>query len=111
MSSLVVNRHHKKPYDVYIGRGSIWGNPYSLEDHSRREALELYESYLRANAELIGKLPDLHGKVLGCYCAPRPCHGDILAAFSTALVAEGELPEELFSASLFHRSGLADWIR
>lgn len=27
---------------------------------------------------LINELPELKGKILGCYCHPQPCHGDIL---------------------------------
>lgn len=47
--------------------------------------IALYERHLRDEwPDLLAALPELYGTVLGCYCAPRPCHGDVLAQ----LVAE-----------------------
>lgn len=75
----------QKPYDVYIGRPSKWGNPYvmsSLEPaRQRQDVIRLYRDWLeRERPDLIedAKL-ELRGKVLGCFCAPLPCHGDVLA--------------------------------
>lgn len=70
----------REPYDVYIGRPSIWGNPYKIgEDGTREEVIEKYELYLRNNPDLLKRLPELSGKVLGCWCSPNlPCHGEIL---------------------------------
>jgi hypothetical protein len=28
--------------------------------------------------ELMESLDELDGKVLGCFCKPEPCHGDVL---------------------------------
>ena len=78
-----------EPADVYIGRGSPWGNPYThvwSPGHdlhvrivgSREEAIEKYEEYLRANPYLMAQLPYLRGRTLGCYCKPQACHGDVL---------------------------------
>lgn len=100
-STAVVNRHHKIPYDVYVGRGTPWGNPYPLSEGGREAVIRRYEEYLRGNAELIGRLPELQGKVLGCSCAPQPCHGDILAAFTDSLAETGELPDESVTDKLF----------
>lgn len=80
----------KDPFDVYIGRGSVWGNPYShkegtLAEHvvsSRSEAIKKYEEYLLANEELMGRLHELKGKTLGCWCKPKSCHGDILLMYA-----------------------------
>ena len=79
------------PYDIYIGRGqgSIWGNPYSHKEgtlaefkvSSRKEAIEKYEKYLLSRQDLLDKLPELKGKVLGCWCAPSSCHGDVLKKY------------------------------
>jgi hypothetical protein len=77
----------KAPYDVYVGRPSKWGNPYShkpgtlaeFKVRTRKEAIEKFEQYLLNNKELMRDLPALRGKVLGCWCKPKPCHGDILA--------------------------------
>lgn len=69
----------KESYDVYIGRPSKWGNPYVLgRDGTRESVVDLYESYLRANPELMSSLGELRGKVLGCWCHPQKCHGDVL---------------------------------
>lgn len=79
MSEFVV--HCKRaPFDVYIGRPSKWGNPFVLgKDGDRTTVIVKFEAYIRDNAELMAALPELKGKVLGCYCAPLPCHGDVLA--------------------------------
>lgn len=69
----------KEQYDVYIGRGSKWGNPFIIPKHGNRmQVIDLYEKYIRKKPELINALPELAGKILGCFCAPKPCHGDIL---------------------------------
>ena len=75
----------KEPYDVYIGRPSKWGNPYSHKEgtkaefvvETRKEAVEKYEDYLRKSG-LIDDIAQLEGKVLGCWCKPKACHGDVL---------------------------------
>lgn len=64
---------------VYIGRGSKWGNPYHIgNDGTRQEVIIKYEKYIRSRPELLTDLPGLEGQVLGCYCKPKSCHGDIL---------------------------------
>jgi len=66
-------------YDIYIGRGSVWGNPYTIpNDGDRDEVIDNYEAYIMNHPSLIKALPNLIGKVLGCWCAPKRCHGDIL---------------------------------
>lgn len=78
MKRLVVRR--SEPHDVYVGRGSKWGNPYRIGVHgTREEVIALYEKRLLASPTLMSALGELRGKVLGCYCAPLPCHGDVLA--------------------------------
>ena len=83
----------KEPYDVYIGRPSKWGNPYSHKEGTlaefkvanRAEALEKYEKYLLENETLYNSLIELKGKTLGCWCKPNKCHGDILAKWSNSI--------------------------
>ena len=66
-------------YDVYIGRGSKWGNPYKIgRDGTRAEVIEKYRAYIKTQPYLMNSLRELCGRVLGCYCAPLPCHGDVL---------------------------------
>lgn len=69
----------KEPYDVYIGRPSKWGNPYIIgKDGTREEVIQKYEEHVRSSKILMRALPSLEGKVLGCWCPPRPCHGEVL---------------------------------
>ncbi len=73
----------KEPFNVYVGRPSIWGNPFEIgKDGTRGEVIEKYREYLLGNPELLALLPTLRGKVLGCWCAPEACHGDVLAALA-----------------------------
>lgn len=68
-----------EPYDVFIGRTSLWGNPYKIgRDGTRSEVIEKYYWYIKENDYLLKKTLELKGKVLGCYCKPKPCHGDVL---------------------------------
>ena len=72
-------------YDVYIGRPSKWGNPFVLgADGSRAEVIAKYRDWLMTQPELLSALSELQGKTLGCWCAPKPCHGDVLVALANA---------------------------
>jgi hypothetical protein len=75
----VVNVKHDE-YDVYIGRKSIYGNPFTIgKDGDRREVLIKFRKYLDDNVKLLRVIKMLKGKRLGCHCAPLDCHGDIIA--------------------------------
>lgn len=64
---------------VYIGRPSIWGNPYIVGmDGTRRQVLEKYRDYILQHKELLARLPELKNKTLVCWCKPSICHGDVL---------------------------------
>lgn len=75
-------------YDVYIGRGSKWGNPYShkpstiamFKVKNREESIRMYHKWITRGKgkHLLNDLVELKGKTLGCYCKPKLCHGDIL---------------------------------
>lgn len=78
-------------YDVYVGRGSKWGNPFTHRSDVKakrpglilvdtaREAIERYEAWLDEQEDLQEDLVELEGQRLGCYCKPGPCHADVLA--------------------------------
>lgn len=78
----------KEPYDVYIGRGSKWGNPFThiknrptlaqFYVESREEAIEKYREWILTQPQLLADLHELKGKTLGCWCKPKSCHGDVL---------------------------------
>jgi hypothetical protein len=88
----VWNKRDKKcPKDaVYVGRPSIWGNPYEIGKPiyidsvptlkaTRQEVIEAYRIWLNCRIA-DGSLypPVLKGKDLICWCAPLPCHADVL---------------------------------
>ncbi len=87
----VVNRRRHKPTadDVYIGRPSKWGNPYTIQGvtttlakwtcKTRDEAIAKYREWIVQQPELMAALPELAGKTLVCFCKPAKCHGDVLA--------------------------------
>lgn len=65
---------------VRIDRRSDWGNPFELPgDGDRHTVIANYrDHYLPFKPSLLARLSELRGKVLGCWCAPDACHGDIL---------------------------------
>lgn len=90
----------RSSYDIYIGRPSIFGNPFSHQKGTqaevmvatREEAVEKYRQWVNGEIQVKGLTPptmeqikELKGKTLGCWCAPQSCHGDVLA-----LLAEEE---------------------
>jgi hypothetical protein len=101
--SLVVHCQ-RAAYDVYIGRGqgSIFGNPFTHKQGtqaqvvvgSRAEAIQAFRDWLAGAAyqdveperrqAILDAIPSLKGKVLGCWCAPLACHGDVLAELANA---------------------------
>jgi hypothetical protein len=77
----VLNKHHAGvPVDaVYIGRGSKWGNPFRIDrDGDRAAVIAKYEHWFADQHHLLRALDELAGRDLVCFCAPRPCHGDLL---------------------------------
>jgi hypothetical protein len=74
----IVNICNTSQFDIFIGRPSKWGNPFTVEAFGREQAIAAYEAHLRRRPDLIADLPELSGKVLGCYCYPLPCHGEVL---------------------------------
>jgi hypothetical protein len=86
MNKRVVHCKREK-HDVYIGRPGPWGNPFVIyRDGNRKQTIRKYEKWLKKQPELIKRAKkELKGKILGCWCAPKACHGDILAR-----IANGE---------------------
>lgn len=90
----VKSKHDPKRY-VYIGRPSLWGNPFSAYFVSSKcgaiktsDPIGAFRAWLKGkdwqNIEqkrrlmILQKIGELKGKQLGCFCKPRPCHGDVL---------------------------------
>lgn len=99
------------PEHVYVGRRgvliingsryppvqSIWANPYKIKTHgTREEVLANYRSYIMQqcqNETIKAQLLALKGKVLGCWCKPEPCHGDILVELIDQLSSSDSDPK------------------
>ncbi len=83
----VLNKHHAgvPTGAVYIGRGSKWGNPFRIgPDGDRAAVIAKYERWLADQYHLLRALDELRGRDLVCFCAPRPCHGDLLLRLANA---------------------------
>lgn len=92
----ILNKHKDKVTEgsVYIGRPGKWGNPFTIgKDGTREEVVAKYRKWLSGNIELMRAAEsELKGRDLVCFCAPLPCHGDILLQ-----VANSYVPIELMS--------------
>lgn len=88
---------------VYVGRAGhgqdgYFGNPVKigkecpicrLYHQTRGATLSCFEVYARRRLERDSdyrrRVKGLHGKVLGCFCAPLRCHGEILVMLAEEL--------------------------
>lgn len=85
---------------VAIGRGSVWGNPFIIgADGERGRVIAKFRQYAVWRLEREPNwLEPLRGKDLACYCAPNPCHGDVIKELMQAsdivsmLVQEEDCP-------------------
>ncbi len=88
MSSTTVVHLKKADYDVRIDRQSRWGNPFKIgEDGDRDEVIRKYYEWVTRSDDWKAKwirenVHRLRGKTLGCWCAPNPCHGHVLAGMA-----------------------------
>jgi len=94
MPVVLNKRTDKIPADaVYVGRPSKWGNPVTVKGLGRlypqdtreelhQRAVDWYRVYIGTpfgrSKELMEHIDELRGKDLVCWCAPLPCHADIL---------------------------------
>lgn len=97
----VVNKykHISSKNDIYIGRGSVLGNPFtSIKDrktkaeficNSSEESISSFDYFLREKIKKkdksvcdelnrIYKLAETEDVFLVCFCKPKNCHGDII---------------------------------
>ena len=75
---------------IYCGRSmsrrhlrrSPFANPFMLPRNAnadeRAENIACYERWLMMQTALLAKLHTLAGHDLACWCAPLPCHCDVL---------------------------------
>lgn len=116
-----VNAHYEK-FDIYCGRyrkdekwnleASRLGNPYKHLDERGRSAIEQFRFYLwekiRArDTAIIDALIEIiefnkvHGDCrLACWCAPRPCHVDVIIAALQSEAVTFILSEEIYKRGI-----------
>ncbi len=76
----------KEPFDKYIGRPGPFGNPFTVKEYGRKLAFILFRKYFYQNPELQEKVRnELKDKILGCWCKPKTCHGDVYVEYLNAL--------------------------
>ena len=76
----------REPYDVYIGRpmrgyrDEGWGNSFKIgRDGNREQVIAKHRDRVMERPDLQALVRrELRGKILACWCAPLPCHGDVL---------------------------------
>lgn len=80
----VVNKRNES-FDEYIGRGSIFGNPYEIgRDGTREQVIERYRTwfgFMVRDPIFLSAVQLLRNKKLGCFCKPLLCHGDVIKEF------------------------------
>ena len=111
----VVNIRNEENFDVYIGRNAwgivsastslpgYFGNPIKIntkcsvcgKTHTKPgDTLDCFEKYARRRIKSDNifkeQVKGLFGKTLGCFCKPRPCHGDVLVKLANELNMFGE---------------------
>jgi len=83
MSKATVVHLKREPYDVRIDRQTHWGNPFVIgKDGTREQVIAKYREWIMSpdNRHMVEYAKaTLTGKRLGCWCAPKACHGDVLA--------------------------------
>ncbi len=86
----------KDKFDVLIDRTTKWGNIFSIgKDGTREEVIQKYTEWIKTQSHLMESLYELKDKVLGCWCSPQACHGDVLVKLV------GELVEEMTEKKYF----------
>jgi len=104
---------HKEKCDVYIGRAkrgqpdNILGNPFPMQSGDSRETvISKYASYFLKRWEhdevFRGAVLRTRNKKIGCFCHPKPCHGDLIKAFTDTYFEKG-MEKALEKAKTFVR--------
>ena len=88
----VVNKRDTDRYDVYIGRGTPWGNPFAIshdDGPDRDEVIEKYREFFNKKIESDNSFRSgilaMKGLRLACFCKPAPCHGDVISGYLDSL--------------------------
>ena len=95
----------KKSSDgIYMGRGSVLGNPFLIgKDGDREEVIELYRSWLWDRIKEPGRDKKIWGELkrlleiwkidgeltLSCFCFPKRCHCEVIGSCLVWMRREG----------------------
>lgn len=121
MTTLVIDLHDRRdhpdydpdlnPNVIYVSRRQWWGRGRLLDAHplnnpprnsvkrlgSHEAAVAAYCRHLLDKPGLLRLVPTLHGRTLGCWCAPQLCHAHVLAALAGAPLEEHQTLLEKFT--------------
>jgi hypothetical protein len=91
---VVVNIHDEK-CDIAVCRPGVFGNPFThlltkmlpvgFHVKTREDAVAKFADYFyseygrKLRQKALIEIPD--GSKIGCYCVPKPCHGEIIAGY------------------------------
>lgn len=88
----VVNKKLTDKFDVYIGRGTPWGNPFAIghgDGPDRAQVIEQYKEYfsekIATDSAFRNGILGMKGLRLACFCKPQACHGDVIASYLDSL--------------------------
>lgn len=99
---------------VYIGRGSPYGNPFPIpsngKEHLRDSACNQYdeafwskwlldEGFVTSLEVLVEHAIEKGSLVLGCFCAPKRCHGETIKKYVDSRL-EGTLQRPMESSKV-----------
>ena len=83
---------------------SFWANPFqqdpALKDADRDDVCQKFRDVLQASPDMRKRLPELVGKILGCWCAPKRCHCHEIVALMTKIGLVPSRPYEAIPAEL-----------
>ena len=102
----IVNRRNGRAAGVYVGRPSVLGNPYVIgHDGSRHDVVDQYRAWLReqyrhdgavrrALRQLVMRYLTDGALTLICWCAPQPCHAEVIRDAVLGMVQARERARE-----------------
>ena len=102
----IVNRRNGRVAGVYVGRPAVLGNPYGIgPDGSRHNVVDKYRAWLREQYRHDGAvrraLRTLARRYLTdgqltliCWCAPQPCHAEVIRDAVLGMVQAWERARE-----------------
>lgn len=103
VNTKVINIHkingNRPNFDIYIGRAlppwmdkegifrvsSKWANPFPVKEYGEK-SIPMYRSHIIkriVEEPEYYNLRELIGKLIGCWCKPNPCHGDVIVELIT----------------------------